>query len=45
MIEFPLALSVIIGGIRIAFVLAIGVTAIGSFVGSATLGDIIIRDT
>lgn len=45
MVELPLALSVMIGGIRIAFVIAIGVTAIGSFIGSSTLGDIIIRGT
>lgn len=45
MVELPLSLSVMIGGIRIAFVIAIGITAIGSFIGSATLGDIIIRGT
>lgn len=45
MVELPLSLSVMIGGIRIAFVIAIGVTAIGSFIGSSTLGDIIIRGT
>ena len=43
MIELPLSLSVIIGGIRIALVVAIGIVAIGSFIGASTLGDIIIR--
>ncbi|MEJ7233255.1 ABC transporter permease subunit, partial [Staphylococcus epidermidis] len=41
----PLSLSVIIGGIRIALVVAIGIVAIGSFIGASTLGDIIIRGT
>lgn len=45
MIELPLSLSVIIAGIRIALVIAIGVTAIGSFIGASSLGDIIIRGT
>ncbi|WP_010305756.1 ABC transporter permease [Kurthia senegalensis] len=45
MIELPLSLSVIIGGIRIALVVAIGVTAIGAFIGAGGLGDIIIRGT
>lgn len=45
MVELPLALSVIIGGLRIALVVAIGVVAIGSFIGSSTLTDIIIRGT
>lgn len=45
MIELPLALSVIIGGLRIALVVAIGVVAVGSFIGAQTLGDIIIRGT
>ena len=38
MIELPLSLSVIIGGIRIALVVAIGIVAIGSFIGAPTLG-------
>lgn len=42
-IEFPLALSVIMGGLRNALVVAVGVTAIGTFVGSGGLGDIITR--
>lgn len=45
MIEIPLSLSVIITGIRIALVVAIGVTAIGAFIGAGGLGDIIIRGT
>ena len=45
MIELPLSLSVIIGGVRIALVVAIGIVAIGSFIGAPTLGDIIIRGT
>ena len=45
MIELPLSLSVIIGGIRIALVVAIGVVAVGSFIGAPTLGDIVIRGT
>lgn len=45
MIELPLALSVIIGGLRIALVVAIGVVAVGSFIGASTLSDIIIRGT
>lgn len=45
MIELPLALSVIIGGLRIALVVAIGVVAVGSFIGAPTLGDIVIRGT
>ena len=45
MVELPLSLSVIIAGIRIALVIAIGVTAIGSFIGAPSLGDIIIRGT
>ena len=38
MIELPLSLSVIIGGVRIALVVAIGIVAIGSFIGAPTLG-------
>ncbi|WP_042477538.1 ABC transporter permease [Bacillus ndiopicus] len=45
MIELPLALSIIITGIRIALVIAIGITAIGAFIGAGGLGDIIIRGT
>ncbi len=42
-IEFPLALSVIIGGIRNAYISGIGVAALGTFVGAAGLGDVITR--
>lgn len=42
-VEIPLALSVIMGGIRNALVVAIGVTAIGTFIGAGGLGDIITR--
>src|SRR5699024_5661870 len=45
MIELPLALSVIIGGLRIALVVAIAVVAVGSFIGASTLTDIVIRGT
>ncbi|KGR75614.1 amino acid ABC transporter permease [Ureibacillus sinduriensis BLB-1 = JCM 15800] len=45
MIELPLSLSVMITGIRIALVIAIGITAIGAFIGAGGLGDIIIRGT
>ncbi|MGT2949480.1 ABC transporter permease [Streptococcus devriesei] len=45
MVELPLSLAVIMAGIRNALVLAIGITAIGAFVGGSGLGDIIIRGT
>lgn len=45
MIEIPLSVSVIMAGIRNALVVAIGVTAIGAFIGAGGLGDIIIRGT
>lgn len=45
MIELPLSISVVMAGIRNALVVAIGITAIGSFVGAGGLGDIIIRGT
>ncbi|AYW47536.1 amino acid ABC transporter permease [Tetragenococcus osmophilus] len=45
MIEFPLAISVIMAGVRNALVVAIGITAIGTFVGAGGLGDIIVRGT
>lgn len=43
MIELPLALSIIMAGIRNAMVVGIGVTAIGTFIGAGGLGDIITR--
>lgn len=42
-LELPLSISVIIAGIRNALVMAIGVTAIGTFIGAGGLGDIITR--
>lgn len=42
-IEVPLSISVIMGGIRNALVIAIGVTAVGTFIGAGGLGDIIAR--
>lgn len=42
-IELPLSLSIIFGGLRNALVLAIGITAIGTFIGAGGLGDIIAR--
>ncbi|WP_426414334.1 choline ABC transporter permease OpuBD [Bacillus subtilis] len=43
MVEIPLALSVIMAGLRTALVIAIGITAIGTFVGAGGLGDMIVR--
>lgn len=45
MVELPLSVAVIMAGIRNALVVAIGITAIGAFVGAGGLGDIIIRGT
>lgn len=45
MVKLPLSLSVIMAGIRNALVVAIGITAIGAFVGAGGLGDIIVRGT
>jgi ABC-type proline/glycine betaine transport systems, permease component len=45
MVEWPLALSVVMAGLRTALVVTIGVTAIGTFVGAGGLGDIIVRGT
>lgn len=45
MVELPLSVSVIMAGIRNALVVAIGITAIGAFVGAGGLEDIIIRGT
>ncbi len=41
--EIPLAMSVIMAGIRNALVVAIGITAVGTFIGAGGLGDIITR--
>ena len=43
MIELPLSLSVIIGGIRIALVVAIGVVAVGSFIGRLSDVSFVVR--
>lgn len=45
MIEIPLAMPMIVSGIRNAFIVGIGIAAIGSFIGAGGLGDIIIRGT
>lgn len=45
MVELPLSLSVIMAGLRNALVVAVGITAIGAFVGGGGLGDIIVRGT
>lgn len=45
MVELPLSLSVIMAGLRTALVIAIGIAAIGAFIGAGGLGDIIIRGT
>jgi len=42
-VELPLSLSVIMGGLKNAIVLGIGVTTIGTFIGAGGLGDIISR--
>lgn len=42
-VELPLSMAVIMGGVRNALVLAIGITAIGTFIGAGALGDIISR--
>ena len=42
-VELPMALSVIMAGLRNALVVVIGVTAIGTFIGAGGLGDIIQR--
>lgn len=42
-IEIPLAISIIMAGIRNAIVIAVGITAVGTFIGAGGLGDIISR--
>lgn len=42
-IELPLSISIIMAGIRNALIIAIGITAIGTFIGAGGLGDIITR--
>lgn len=43
MIKIPLAMPVILAGVRNALVISVGITTIGSFVGAGGLGDIILR--
>ncbi|GAA0430355.1 glycine betaine/carnitine/choline/choline sulfate ABC transporter permease OpuCD [Lentibacillus halophilus] len=45
MIELPLAVSVIMAGVRTALVLGIGIVAIGAFIGAGGLGAIIVTGT
>jgi osmoprotectant transport system permease protein len=45
MVELPLAVSVIMAGLRTALVIGISVATIGTFIGAGGLGDIIIRGT
>lgn len=45
MVELPLALGVIMAGIRTAFVIGIGIAAVGAFVGAGGLGAIILTGT
>lgn len=40
-IELPLSMSVIMGGIRNAFIMGVGVSTLGTFVGASGLGDIL----
>ncbi|GAA0352301.1 ABC transporter permease [Alkalibacterium iburiense] len=42
-VELPMALSVILSGLRNALVVAFGIAAIGTFIGAGGLGDIIQR--
>ena len=42
-IKLPLSISIIMAGVRNALVMAIGITAIGTFIGAGGLGDIITR--
>ncbi|MRG87366.1 ABC transporter permease [Salinibacillus xinjiangensis] len=45
MVELPLAVSVIMAGLRTALVIGIGIGAIGAFVGAGGLGAIILTGT
>lgn len=45
MVELPLALSVIMAGLRTALVIGISIATIGAFIGGGGLGSIIIRGT
>ena len=43
MIKIPLAMPVILAGVRNALVISVGITTIGSFVGAGGVGDVILR--
>ncbi|MGE5702261.1 MAG: ABC transporter permease [Clostridia bacterium] len=43
MVQLPLAMPVLIAGIRVAMVVSVGVATIASFVGAGGLGDLILR--
>jgi len=43
-VTLPLALPVIVAGIRIATVTTVGITALASLVGQSTLGDLIFQN-
>lgn len=43
MVELPLALSVIMAGLRVALVISIGIATVGVFIGGGGLGSIIVR--
>jgi len=45
MVELPLAISVIMAGLRTALVIGIGIVAIGAFVGAGGLGAVILTGT
>lgn len=45
MVELPLAISVIMAGLRNAIVIGIGIAAVGAFIGAGGLGAIIITGT
>ncbi|MBS4192422.1 ABC transporter permease [Bacillus sp. FJAT-49705] len=45
MVELPMAMSVIMAGLRTALVISIGIATIGTFIGAGGLGDIILRGT
>lgn len=45
MVELPLAVSVIMAGLRTALVIGIGIVAIGAFIGAGGLGAIIVTGT
>ncbi|WP_251554280.1 ABC transporter permease [Neobacillus muris] len=45
MVELPMAMSVIMAGLRMALVITIGIATIGTFIGAGGLGDIILRGT